>query len=206
MAGASRTSVGVSGYSDTSSGVVGTTESGNGIWGISNGSRRAGRFSGLVTVAGDVRVTGTLFATQKAFRIDHPLDPQNRYLTHATVESPEIKTVYDGIAVLDDSGEATVTMPEWFEALNTDFRYQLTAIGTPATGLYIAKEVEHNQFAIGGGIPGMKVSWQVTGVRQDEWPRLTPSWWNRRKRPRRASAILTLILARGWMELLVSRV
>ncbi|MDJ0591212.1 MAG: hypothetical protein QNJ72_14650 [Pleurocapsa sp. MO_226.B13] len=58
---------------------------------------------------------------------------------------------------------------EWFEMLNCDFRYQLTAIAAPGSSLYIAEEIADNRFKIAGGEPGMKVSWQVTGVRQDRW-------------------------------------
>ena len=32
-------------------------------------------------------------------------------------------------ATPDGQGRAVVQMPDWFEALNRDFRYQLTAIG-----------------------------------------------------------------------------
>ncbi len=78
-----------------------------------------------------------------------------------------MKNVYDGVVKLDGKGEAQVRLPEWFEALNRDFRYQLTAIGAPAPRLYVAKEISGNQFEIAGGKPGMKVSWQVTGIRQD---------------------------------------
>jgi hypothetical protein len=62
-----------------------------------------------------------------------------------------------------------VEMPGYFEALNRDFRYQLTPIGAPGPNLYIAEEIEANSFKIAGGSPGMKVSWMVTGVRQDPW-------------------------------------
>ncbi|MBZ5545107.1 MAG: hypothetical protein LAO07_15730, partial [Acidobacteriia bacterium] len=62
-----------------------------------------------------------------------------------------------------------VELPAWFEALNRDFRYQLTPIGAPAPNLYVAEEVKGNRFKIAGGNPGLKVSWQVTGVRQDAW-------------------------------------
>jgi trimeric autotransporter adhesin len=59
-------------------------------------------------------------------------------------------------------------MPEYFGVLNRDFRYQLTCIGGFAP-VFIAEEISNNQFKIGGGRAGMKVSWQVTGVRQDAW-------------------------------------
>ncbi|ODT84915.1 MAG: hypothetical protein ABS69_01875 [Nitrosomonadales bacterium SCN 54-20] len=35
--------------------------------------------------------------------------------------------------------------------------------------LYIAEEIASNHFKISGGTSGMKVSWQVTGIRKDAW-------------------------------------
>jgi hypothetical protein len=123
----------------------------------------AGKFNG------DVLVTGVLSKAGGSFKIDHPLDPENKYLSHSFVESPDMKNIYDGVVSLDGNGEAIVEMPEWFSALNRDFRYLLTAIGAPMPGLYIAEEITNNRFRISGGMAGMKVSWQVTGVRQDAW-------------------------------------
>jgi hypothetical protein len=82
------------------------------------------------------------------------------------VESPDIKNIYDGVIQLDRKGEAWVELPEWFEALNKDFRYQLTCIGGFAP-VYIDEEISGNRFKIAGGKPGMRVSWQVPGIRQD---------------------------------------
>jgi hypothetical protein len=77
--------------------------------------------------------------------------------------------IYNGNILLNSKGEATVTMPEWFEALNRDFRYQLTAMGKPSPNLYIAEEIKGNRFRIAGGTPGAKVSWTVTGIRHDAY-------------------------------------
>jgi hypothetical protein len=118
---------------------------------------------------GKVDVTGTLTASSKNFRIDHPADPANKYLVHSCVESNDMKTIYDGIATLSSDGRAIVELPSYFESLNKGFRYQLTAIGAPGPGLYIEKEIEDNRFAIAGGDPGMRVSWQVTGIRKDRY-------------------------------------
>jgi len=118
---------------------------------------------------GNVNVTGTLSKGGGSFLIDHPLDPEQRYLAHSFVESPDMMNVYNGNAVLDASGGAVVELPEYFQALNRDFRYQLTAIGAPAPELHVAERVNGNRFRIAGGTPGMTVSWQVTGVRQDPW-------------------------------------
>lgn len=77
--------------------------------------------------------------------------------------------VYNGNVTLDANGEAWVSLPEWFEALNRDFRYQLTAMGAPGPNLYVASEVSGGRFKIGGGTPAGRTSWQITGIRQDAW-------------------------------------
>jgi len=118
---------------------------------------------------GDVSVLGGLTKGGGGFKIDHPLDPANKYLSHSFVESPDMKNIYDGVVVLDTKGEAVVELPDWFETLNKEFRYQLTAIGAPAPNLYIAEEISNHKFKIAGGMPTMKISWQVTGTRQDAW-------------------------------------
>jgi hypothetical protein len=100
-------------------------------------------------------------------KIDHPQFPDTKYLVHASVESSEMKNIYDGVSVLDSNGETEVVLPAWFEAFNTDFRYQLTAIGGAAPNIHIAEEIINNRFTIRGGASGMKISWQVTGVRRD---------------------------------------
>jgi hypothetical protein len=74
--------------------------------------------------------------------------------------------IYNGNAVLDENGAAWIDMPEWFQALNREFRYQLTCIGGFAP-VYVAEEISGNRFKIAGGKAGLKVSWQVTGIRHD---------------------------------------
>jgi hypothetical protein len=125
-------------------------------------------------ITGALIVSGTLTKPAGMFKIDHPLDPANKYLLHSFVESPDMKNIYDGVVVLDASGQATVQLPDWFEALNRDFRYQLTPMGGPGRDLHIAEEVRDNQFKVAGGQPCMKVSWQVTGIRQDAYANAHP--------------------------------
>ena len=127
------------------------------------GTGLAGNFQG------DVDVAGNLSKSSGSFKIDHPLDPANKYLYHSFVESPDMMNIYNGVAVLNGNGEAVVQLPQWFEALNRDYRYQLTAIGAPAPNLHIAQEMANHQFGIAGGSAGLKVSWQITGIRQDAW-------------------------------------
>jgi len=156
----------VSGGTGTNYGVHGYAYGGEtnyGVYGYAYGgsTNYAGYFSGNVTV------TGTLSKGAGSFKIDHPLEPESKYLYHSFVESPDMMNVYNGNVVLDASGAARVEMPDWFEAVNRDFRYQLTAIGAPGPNLYIAEKVSGNQFRIAGGEPGMEVSWMVTGIRHD---------------------------------------
>ncbi len=122
---------------------------------------RAAKFEGPVQVIGNLSKSGG------SFQIDHPLDPANQYLYHSFVESPDMMNVYNGNIMLDAAGEATVQLPDWFEALNRDFRYQLTPIGAAFTP-YVKEKVAGNKFRIAGQ-PGAEVSWQVTGIRHDKW-------------------------------------
>jgi hypothetical protein len=134
-----------------------------GIYGYAGGG--ATNYAGYF--AGDVTVTGTLSKGGGSFKIDHPLDPENKILYHSFVESPDMKNIYDGVVIMDASGKATVMLPSYFDALNKDFRYQLTAIGVSSPNLFIEQKIQGNQFVIAGGTPGMEVSWQVTGTRKD---------------------------------------
>ncbi len=118
---------------------------------------------------GNVVVEGTVSKSAGSFRIDHPLDPDRRWLSHSFVESPDMMNVYNGTIMLDGRGRATVRLPRYFEGLNRDFRYQLTAIGSEAPSLHVARKVQGNAFRIAGGSPGQEVSWQVTGIRQDDY-------------------------------------
>jgi hypothetical protein len=134
----------------------------------------AGLFDGAVQINGNLSVSGTLTKGGGAFQIDHPLDPTNKYLVHSFVESPEMKNVYDGVAVADSLGEVSVELPTYFDALNKDFRYQLTPIGAPAPNLYVKQELTRNRFSVAGAAPGQRVCWQVTGTRKDAWARANP--------------------------------
>ncbi len=168
-------------YGPETAGVLGVTydEESAGVYASSNYTGTSPSYGLIATTAsssgyaglfeGDVDVRGTLTKQSGAFKIDHPLDPANKYLYHSFVESPDMKNIYDGVVVLDENGEAWVELPDWFEALNKDFRYQLTPIGASMPGLYIAEEIKDNRFKIAGGAPGKKVSWQVTGIRNDPW-------------------------------------
>jgi hypothetical protein len=192
VSGKSSSGGAVYGSSQTGVGVVGGSHDGFGVVGMS------GNWAGLycnssydyaAVLNGKVKITGNLEKAGGSFKIDHPLDPANKYLCHSFVESPDMKNVYDGVVVLDNKGKAEIELPDWFGILNKDFRYQLTAIGAPGPNLYIAEEISkantkyssksssnknknknnNSRFKIAGGNSGMKVSWQVTGILRDPW-------------------------------------
>ena len=123
---------------------------------------------------GNINVTGTVLKSKDEVKIDHPLDPENKYLSHSNVISDDMTSVYNGNVVLDGNGKAGIQLPEWFEKLNKDYKYQLTAIGAPGPNLYISKEISNNNFEISGGVSGMKVSWQVTALRNDNFAKSNP--------------------------------
>ena len=117
---------------------------------------------------GAVQIGGPLTKPAGSFKIDHPLDPANKYLYHSFVESPDMMNVYNGNITTDAAGMAVVDLPDWFEALNRDFRYQLTVIGTFAQAI-VASKVQGNRFTIATNAANVEVSWQVTGIRKDAY-------------------------------------
>lgn len=135
-----------------------------GVYGFASGATTnyAGYFSG------NVQITGSIAKGSGTFKIDHPLDPENKYLYHSFVESPDMMNIYNGNITTDANGNAIVKLPEYFSALNKDFRYQLTVIGTFANAI-VSQEVKNNTFEIKTDKPSVKVSWQVTGIRKDNY-------------------------------------
>jgi hypothetical protein len=148
----------------------GTGTAGNGITAYPGGAGAHNGISyGLAGLfGGDVYVSGSLAKAGGSFVIDHPTDTANKYLYHSFVESPDMMNIYNGNIVTDASGAAIVTMPDWFEALNRDFRYQLTVIGQQAQA-WVAAELVNRAFTIKTDKGNVKVSWQITGIRQDAW-------------------------------------
>jgi hypothetical protein len=165
--GSSTSDVGVRGYSTNDIGVWGgtggTSSTDYGVYASAFGSAQAGHFDG------NVQVVGSLSKGGGSFKIDHPLDPENKYLYHSFVESPDMMNVYNGNVTTDARGEAIVILPDWFEALNKDFRYQLTIMGDQFAQARISSKIKDNHFTIMTDKPTIEVSWQVTGIRQDPY-------------------------------------
>lgn len=191
--GQSSTNFGVRGLSTSQIGVYGSNTGGSaGVWGESPFVGVQGNTSGTATdrqavrgenggsptgyagvFTGNTLVTGTLTKGGGAFKIDHPLEPETKFLSHSFVESPDMMNIYNGNATTDADGYAEIQLPEWFEALNRDFRYQLTVIDEEDADAFtqakVVKKIASNRFTIRTSRPNTEVSWQVTGIRQDPW-------------------------------------
>ncbi len=121
--------------------------------------------------AGNMGVSGTINPSAVVVKIDHPQAPERKWLSQSLISSGEALNMQSGTVTLDANGQATVLLPGYFAALTggSELRYQLTAVGGAAPSLHVAQEVTGNQFRIAGGMPGLKVSWQVSGVRRDDY-------------------------------------
>ena len=193
--GSSTSSYGVFGHSNTNTGVYGeSTGGGNGVYGLSIGGAYSTGVQGVADGAnakavsgtalnggwagffdGNVRITGTCCAAGAGtFQIDHPLDPANKYLNQTAMESPDMVNVYSGNITTGVNGEAVVTLPSYVEALNKEFRYQLTVMGSQFAQAIVASKIKNNSFTIKTDRPNVEVSWQVTGIRKDPYAQAHP--------------------------------
>ena len=163
---------GIYGHSPSGAGVAGESD-GYGLLGKGHGNYGVGIYATsdhwyAGDFQGNVHVNGTLSKSAGSFKIDHPLDPANKYLSHSFVESPDMMNIYNGNITTDLNGNATIFLPDWFEALNKDFRYQLTVIGEFSQAI-VESKIQNNQFRVKTDKPNVEVSWQVTGIRKDAY-------------------------------------
>jgi hypothetical protein len=149
-------------------GVLGQTNTTSIGYGVLSGGDIGGTQNLLVV--GNLQAGGA-----KSFVIDHPFDPANKFLKHFAIESNEVLNMYRGTIQLNAYGEATVSLPNYFEAVNTNFSYHLTAIGSAAPSLFVKQEISNNQFVIAGGQPNQKISWQITAERNDKFMAANPA-------------------------------
>lgn len=170
---------GVVGETDYSQGNAVFGENYDGIAPLGNGIGVAGtgyygvvgedRYLGGLAGANGVFSNGNLTATgTKAFTIDHPTDPANKFLRHFSTESNEVLNVYRGNVTFDNNGEAVVEMPDYYDLINKNPSYQLTPIGGYMQ-LFIKEKLENGRFVIGGGTPGAEASWTVYAERNDPY-------------------------------------
>ena len=176
LSGSTSGGTGIQGQTESTSGGAAGIFVAHGGGGLVLSGLSGSTFKGVFSVdaagngfyAGNLNVTGKLTKGSGSFKIDHPLDPANKYLSHSFVESPDMMNVYNGNITTDRHGLATVTLPDYFEALNADFRYQLTVIGQFAQAI-VARKIAGNRFVIRTNRPNVEVSWQVTGIRHDAY-------------------------------------
>ncbi len=174
---------------DTGDGVYGETNSGlgHGVFGLNTrvGSDSFGVFGQSLGSYGSVG-QGPLFGVYalgnsgatgvKSFRIDHPSDPENKYLLHYAAESPMPQNFYVGNVLTDSKGYAWVELPDYFDEVNINFKYQLTVIseGDAFVQTMVSKEIRQNRFQVRSSAPNTKVSWRVDADRNDLYVRSKP--------------------------------
>ena len=156
---------------------VNANNGGNAIEGATNGSGAAiqgtgtlaGRFNGNVQINGNLTVTGT----KSGFQIDDPADPANRTLSHTPIETDAFTVQYSGNVTTGRDGRATVRLPAYATQLAGAWRYALTPIGRFGQAI-VEREVRGGAFVVRTEHPRTKVSWTVTGTRQDPYARANP--------------------------------
>jgi hypothetical protein len=153
---------GVGGYALASSGVT------YGAYGYTTSAAGWAVFAG-----GNMGASGT-----KPFRIDHPFDPENKYLLHYAAESPMPQNFYVGNVVTDAQGYAWVDLPDYFSEINANFKYQLTVVRDDESPNFvqaqIGKKIKGNRFLIMSSAPNTEVSWRVDADRNDLYVRNRP--------------------------------
>jgi hypothetical protein len=143
-----------------------------GVYGLSAGyagvvgSRISGSSAWAVYAEGNSGASGT-----KSFNIDHPLDPENRYLRYYSAEGPEPLNIYSGAIVTDAQGYATIRLPEVFDRINKDPRVQLTVddAGEDFVMAKVVGGVQGGSCRIRTSRGGVKVYWEIKAVRNDPW-------------------------------------
>ena len=179
---------GVEGHSNSTTrrGVFGKAEALTGVTYGVRGACNSPTGYGVYSL-GDIGASGV-----KSFRIDHPFDPENKYLLRYSSESPFPQNFYSGNIVTDAQGYAWVELPSYFAQINTNFKYILTVVDNGDSNGFvmakISKKIVGNRFQILTSQPHTEVSWDVKADRNDRLiqahrvvhrvSRCTlPAWW-----------------------------
>lgn len=106
--------------------------------------------------------------TAKTFVIDHPNDPENKYLVHACLEGPEAGVYYRGKGEIVNGTSVVIHLPEYFGTLCNnpdDATIQITHIYDGKVKVFSASEVnlETNTFTVYG--ENGRFNWLVHGKR-----------------------------------------
>ncbi len=131
-------------------------------WGF--GVYGEGNFYGVFS-QGDLGASGV-----KTFIIDHPLEPETKSLKHFSIESNEVLNIYRGVGKFDNNGNCIIQLPDYYNSINIEESYNLTAIGKAMPNIFISKKINsEGKFEISGGIKGYEVSWSVYAKRNDKY-------------------------------------
>jgi hypothetical protein len=129
-------------------------------------------FQWAIDLYAPTTIHGTFTATgAKNFRIVHPLD-NTKYLTHSCIEGPETVVFYRGEGQTDANAIATITLPDYFEALTRPEKrtVQLTEIfedDETELGKLAASRVLDGKFKVRSEYANQKFYWEVKAVRAD---------------------------------------
>lgn len=152
----------------------GNGENARGVYGFAGGTGAAnygvrGQASGALASYGVYSVGDMGTSGAKAFVIDHPLDPANKYLRHFCAEGPEPTNQYSGIVTTDAKGYAWVTLPHYYSTINKNPRYQLTVVddGEDFVMAKVTQKIDGQRFRIRTSKPNVEVSWLVISERND---------------------------------------
>ena len=99
----------------------------------------------------------------KTFVIDHPKD-ESKYLVHACLEGPEAGVYYRGTGTIADlESSVTITLPDYVDALATEFTVQVTPIYNGGVRTLNVSRISNNQFTVYGD--SGEFDWHVYGRR-----------------------------------------
>lgn len=151
-------------FSPDGGGVIGeapNTGDGVGVLGFCQAAGGFGLFSN-----GNTGATGT-----KSFVIDHPLDPENRYLKHFSAEGDVPRNVYQGTVLTGSDGFAWVSLPNYYDSINRDGLVQLTVVDSSADFVMakVSQDVKGGKFQVRTSKPRVRINWRVEAIRNDRW-------------------------------------
>jgi hypothetical protein len=105
--------------------------------------------------------------TAKTFVIDHPKDPENKYLVHGCLEGPESGVYYRGTAKVTDNHSTIVALPDYVPGWAKNFTVTVTAIYDGKVKMYATSKVDDSlgQFTVYG--ENGEFNWIAVGQRAE---------------------------------------
>ena len=106
------------------------------------------------------------YSSTKTFVINHPVN-EDKYLVHACLEGPEAGVYYRGKAEITDNESLVVNLPEYVDALASEFTVQVSTVydGVVKDNNLLTSEVKDNSFTVYGS--NRTFFWHVHGKREE---------------------------------------